>query len=317
MYRCILVPVDGTEVGEHALGLAAGVAGRAGATLHLVHVQVPMIVPAGVDAASLSGVWGQDHARPDRRYLEATAARLRAGYGIEVEEVILHGPVAPALEQYAGRCVAGLVVMSTHAHSRFSRLWRHGVVEHVSRHLEVPLLLSRYDPHDSAARPVGRRADLDHILVALDGESDPTRLLRHVQELGSVFRSRFTLLRVVGPVQARRGVGSGGRASSLQFLNALAERLRARGFDVRTRVIVSDTPAEVILGFAFARNTPGGRIHCIAMEAHPHGVLGRIIGSHTVDAVLRDTPVPVLLFEPVSRDDPREVTGPRLASGPG
>jgi len=38
MIRSILVPLDGSTFGEHALPMAASLARRAGATLHLVHV---------------------------------------------------------------------------------------------------------------------------------------------------------------------------------------------------------------------------------------------------------------------------------------
>jgi hypothetical protein len=38
MYRNIMVPLDGSTVGEHALPHALRIARRGGATLHLVHV---------------------------------------------------------------------------------------------------------------------------------------------------------------------------------------------------------------------------------------------------------------------------------------
>src|SRR6476646_4587418 len=39
--RAILVPLDGSPFGEHALPLAAGIARRAGAKLRVVHVHTP------------------------------------------------------------------------------------------------------------------------------------------------------------------------------------------------------------------------------------------------------------------------------------
>src|SRR5262245_29831390 len=41
-YRSLLVPVDGTPFGEHALPLALGIARRAGAYVRLVHVCRPV-----------------------------------------------------------------------------------------------------------------------------------------------------------------------------------------------------------------------------------------------------------------------------------
>src|SRR5689334_13590803 len=44
MFRSILVPLDGTKFGEHALPLAAELARRCDATLHLAQVITPVIV---------------------------------------------------------------------------------------------------------------------------------------------------------------------------------------------------------------------------------------------------------------------------------
>jgi nucleotide-binding universal stress UspA family protein len=316
MYRCIVAPVDGSEFGERALPLAAGVAGRSGATLHLVHVQVPHIAPAGIDAVSVH-VLREEERWPEREYLDGLATRLRDAHNIEVTAAFLHGPVAPTLERYSEDCCAGLVVMSTHAHSRFSRLWGGGVAEQVSRSLRIPVLLARADPQSDEVVDLHQPEELAHILVAIDGETDPAKLLEHAVSLGAPFRACYTLLRVAHP-SARPLGGATGRAAALQFLNVQAERLRARALDVRTRVLVSDSPADVILGFVYARNTPGGRISCLAMEAHPHGMISRMLGSHTLDAVLRDTPVPVLLYEPgPAQLHPRRVAGPRLSPGSG
>jgi nucleotide-binding universal stress UspA family protein len=314
MFRCVLAPVDGSDFGERALPLAVGVASRAGATLHLVHVQVPVIAPAGVDAAAGRPARELEESWSARDYLQELRDRLRAPHCIEVTAACLHGPVAPTLERYAFDCGAGLVVMSTHAHSRFSRIWRSSVAEHVSRNLPVPVLLTRCNPQEESLVDLSVPGEVRHLLVPLDGRVDPAPLLSRAMELGRPFGARYTLLRVVEPGLASLPASDMSRSAALQYLNAYAERMRADGLDVRTRVIVSDAPADTILAFVFARNTPGGPIDCVAMEAHPHGSLRRLLGTHTVDVVLRDTPVPVLLFEP-SDPSPREeritVTSPR------
>src|SRR4051812_31023159 len=42
MYRSLLVPLDGSPFGEHALPLALTLAKRCGAEIHLVHVMPPL-----------------------------------------------------------------------------------------------------------------------------------------------------------------------------------------------------------------------------------------------------------------------------------
>src|SRR3954454_9419204 len=41
-YRSLLVPLDGSPFGEHALPLALGIARRAGADIRVVHVHLPL-----------------------------------------------------------------------------------------------------------------------------------------------------------------------------------------------------------------------------------------------------------------------------------
>ena len=69
MYRSILVPVDGTAFGEHALALAATVARRTGAGLHLAHAHVPAIAPVGMDAVAAAGPWNDILKEQAREYL--------------------------------------------------------------------------------------------------------------------------------------------------------------------------------------------------------------------------------------------------------
>ena len=76
MYRCILVPVDGTAFGEHALALAASVARRTGATLHLAHVHVPAVSPVGMDAVATAGPWNEILREQEGEYLRGLAERI-------------------------------------------------------------------------------------------------------------------------------------------------------------------------------------------------------------------------------------------------
>jgi nucleotide-binding universal stress UspA family protein len=42
MYRALMVPLDGSSLGEYALPFALGIARRVGAALDLVHVCTPL-----------------------------------------------------------------------------------------------------------------------------------------------------------------------------------------------------------------------------------------------------------------------------------
>ena len=57
MYGNILVPLDGSTFGEHALPAALALARQSGATLHLTHVLLPLT--AGVSEATTEAALDQ------------------------------------------------------------------------------------------------------------------------------------------------------------------------------------------------------------------------------------------------------------------
>src|SRR5262245_29143798 len=113
MLRSILVPLDGSTFGEHALPLAIQLARRGGAVLHLVHVH--QIVPPATVAGGAVMASIDVHLRQDELAYLADAARRLAETGpLPVKTALIDGDVAPALGEYAGRINADVVVMSTH-----------------------------------------------------------------------------------------------------------------------------------------------------------------------------------------------------------
>src|SRR5262249_30980903 len=145
MIRSILMPLDGSTFGEHALPLAASLARSAGATLYLVHVHqvLPPETIAGVavmDSVDL-------HMRQDERaYLADVARRLRHAGPVAVEIALMDGEVVPALREYAQQQFIDLVVMSTHGRGALGRFWLGSVADELLRELPRPAILIR--PHD-------------------------------------------------------------------------------------------------------------------------------------------------------------------------
>src|SRR5690242_2476445 len=93
MLRSILVPLDGSDFGEHALPLAAAVARRCGATLHLAHVHR---APGGGPIPELLA------RQTEEEYLAGIARRLRARGPLALETALVGGgDVAAGLRDYA------------------------------------------------------------------------------------------------------------------------------------------------------------------------------------------------------------------------
>ena len=117
MYRSILVPLDGSSFAEQALPVAADIAIRAKATLHLVLVhQAPAVVAGPGEPVVLDP--GIDHQLRGEEggYLATVQRRLAEGDApLPVVTTVIEGPVADAVADYARLHAVDLVVMTTHA----------------------------------------------------------------------------------------------------------------------------------------------------------------------------------------------------------
>jgi nucleotide-binding universal stress UspA family protein len=305
MYRSILVPLDGTPFGEHALPVARGIAHRTGATLHLVHVHSVPVVPAAVESLPyLIPPLASPSTDDERAYLDGIAAAL-ADEGIAVTREVVVGPLTEALERCARTRAADLVVACTHCHEGLSRFWHRGVGEQILHDTAVPLLLIRAGDH--APEPRHART-FRHILIPLNGLPFAEEVLDHAVPLGRDLDAHFTLLRVVHPARTAGYMLLGPDAQISEFLleeeqqeaqaylERVAERLRTGGLRVRTRVVVDEEPARGIVGALQPAGLPP--VDLIAMLTHSRGPLTRLVLSSVTDEVLHHSPVPLLLCHP-------------------
>lgn len=310
MYRCILVPLDGTSFGEAALPHAVAIARRAGAVLQLAHVHLPPIIPSGAETAALPPVWIEMSWEEKRHYLDRVAQAIAAD-GVRVETRVMEGGIVPALERHAVRCAAGLIVMSTHGHVGLSRLWHHGVADQLARDLMLPIVLVRpRDEQPTAAFGSEPEPTFGNVLVPLDGSAEAELVIDHAVALGRCFGARYTLARVVSAAAPAAGAVSAlqGHTAARQYLNALAERLRARGLDVTTEVLPGAEPAPAILAhLRLVQDDVARRVDLIAVESPERGAVTRLLFRGTADELIRETPVPLLLFRA-----PKEVAESRL-----
>jgi len=288
MIRTILVPLDCSTFGEHALPMAAAAARQHGATLHLVHVHA-------------SESWAME-----RAYLKDIMRRLAGTVPVAVEAELLEGEVADALKGYARRTAADLVVMSTHGRAGVERLCLGSVADELTAALSVPVLLVRPGvgmPDLTAAK------GLRSIVVPLDGTPLAEKAIEPALDLGLAFGAEFTLVRVNAPAVLSAYVPEGAGLQSVQtilddaeaidrrdaadatrYLEAVADRMRARGAKVRTHVVLDGRPATGILAEADA-----DLADLIVIETHGRRGMARFFMGSVADTLVRGGGVPVLL----------------------
>jgi nucleotide-binding universal stress UspA family protein len=313
MLRSILVPLDGSTFGEHALPLAAGLARRAGATLHLVHVH--QILPP----TTISGVAVLDaldlHLRQDEQaYLADVARRLTDVCPVPVKTILVDGDVEPAIRNHADRIDADLVVMATHGRGAMGRFWLGSVADDLLRDLPRPILVVR--PHDEGKADFHRDPDLSTIVLPFDGSELAEQIIEPTVRLGELYDATYILVRVIEPALRTSYLPDGASVHSLShsvlteiqqmqkrlhdeaqtYLNQLANKLRERNLKVQTRVVIDEQPAVGLLVEAQARGAG-----LIAIETHARRGLSRMFMGSVADKLVRGGVVPVLLNRPVKR----------------
>jgi nucleotide-binding universal stress UspA family protein len=319
MLRRILVPLDGTRFGDHALPYAVDLARRARATLELVHVHHHVELDS--DLAAMPQYQFQQIGAADRRHdeeaaanalrvLEEKAAAIEGRHDVEVRTRLLVGRTDDAILAEAHDMVADLIVMATHARHGLARL-RHGSLSHVLvTHMNLPTLCVR--PVDSEG-PLPT-SNLRRVLVPLDGSAFAEQVFDALLPLVDVLRAEVTLLHVVWPRPllsagfdtAQRSIVN--REQALAYLREVAERYSGRLAAPVLTAFEDAQPADLVgtlLGL--------GEYDLVAMATHGRSGLSRMLMGSVAQEVLERTERPVLLYRPRLAPLPASVAEAREA----
>ena len=293
MYRSILIPLDGSAFGEYALPFALSLARRAGAQLHLAHVHV-------ASAPILADANDAELRAAERMYVDGLVQRIEAHWNVPITTILLDGPVAQTLDEYAVTTQADLVVMTTHGRGALSRFWLGSVADTLIRRVSMPVLLirPREQPLDLVHEPVVNR-----ILIPLDGSPLAEHMLTHATKLGRLMGSEYTLLQAIEPLSTAYGtelyavaaddqVMESLRTRAQAYLDRVAGQLRAEGLRVQTTTVVERAAAAIL------DNAHAHAVDLIALETHARSGLARWLVGGVADKVVRGATVPVLLHRP-------------------
>jgi nucleotide-binding universal stress UspA family protein len=136
----VLVPLDGSELAEAAVGPAGELMGPGGATLLLLQAVEP-VLPIAADGMSYAHPFDEEaELAAARTYLEGVAAQARAkGWTTEVEAVI--GYPASSIAAVAREQAVDVVAMATHGRGGMARLVLGSVATGVLQRAHVPVLV--------------------------------------------------------------------------------------------------------------------------------------------------------------------------------
>ncbi len=302
MFRSVVVPLDGSEFGEHALPTAVALARRAGARVELAHVHEPLTMPD----LRLPALEAEDRAARERArdYLDDVVARVTAAAPVAAVRTLLQGRPADALCEWLPTADADLVVMTTHGRGPLSRFWFGSVATELIQRLSVPVLLVRPQagPPGPAAGPHFRR-----ILIPLDGSPLAERVVPVAAAVAALTGAECRLLRVIPPVLTGGPLNPRRPATRRPAVEALEDEARAYlaavagrfpGPTPEAHVVADWPPAGAVLADADAH-----RADLIALATHGRGGLSRLLVGSVADKVARGASAPVLLYRPAAGGD--------------
>ena len=141
-YRRVVVPLDGSRLGESIIPFIRDIAGPLDMDIVLLRVVSPVVTQMN-DATSQIIIDDMAARTTEAREYLATIAPDLMGRGIHVQTRVRGGDPVPEILAAAREVSANLIAMSTHGRSGFTRLLFGSVAEAVLRQGEYPVFLMR------------------------------------------------------------------------------------------------------------------------------------------------------------------------------
>ena len=293
MIQTILVPVDGSPLGELGVHAAAVMARQTGAALLLLQA-------LGAHAPKNDETRAHQQAQA---YLAAQQARLTAD-GLRTRvEVVAADPVAAILHAVEQHQV-GLIAMSMHGARGLRHLMVGSVAESVLQRTRTPLLIVR------GPQP-RERTSFQRILVPVADAALAAPALAFLQEARIAGGSQVTLLHTMTPdLVAEPAMLSSARIAELstqaaresaprtaqaeEALQALGQRYLPAG--TWRAVVRSGLSDEEILGEARAAD-----MDLIVLSTHGRHGFDRVLHGSVAMSVLKQAEMPILLVHQTGR----------------
>lgn len=278
MFTTILVPLDGSEIAEAALGYAALLPSE---RVSLLRVE-PDERQGGVREEA---AWQAEAEAASVAYLDQRAEELRR-QGREVVPLVVRGDPAEQIVAHAGD--AGLIVMTTQGCGAGKRALFGSVADRVVRHAAAPTLVVR-----TKGRPAGPPR-VARVVVPIDGSELSLNALPIAARLAALLGVPVRLVRVVDSDPAHAGRQAGPPAATHREaaadLDAHARTLLSRNIAASTEVLEGNPASELLDAIV--------PTDLVVMSTRGRGGIGRWPLGSVADKLVHEASAPVLLVRP-------------------
>ena len=294
MYKRILVPLDGSPMGDRVLPYVRNLGRKLDAKVELFRVYDPhpeFFYPDPFD-------FQDRHVASERCREEAMTAMGTAKTHLEAAGVaataVVHGPetvqtdgervdhtfgsAAEHIVLEAEKDTDTLIVMSTHGRSGVGRWVMGSVTDKVLHAVKTPLMIIRAEDNDAVLD-----GTMGHIIVPLDGSPLAEKILPHAVALAKAMEAKVCLVRVTSD----KNVDDYERHA----MERLAERIRGQGVYSVEGVVLHGDPAMAIVDLT--HEYPDA---LVAMTTHGRSGMGRWLMGSVADRVVRHAAGPVMVL---------------------
>ncbi|UPV98870.1 universal stress protein [Halorussus gelatinilyticus] len=283
MFEQILVPVDGSDGSDAAVGHAADVADRFDAAVHVLFVastnrdSVTVVGSDVVDALESEGAAVVDSAEEDLRER-----------GVACESEVVQGDPATTIADYADSRGMDLAVMATRGRTGLSRYLLGSVTEKVVRLSDVPVLTVR--THDDARTSF----PYENVLAPTDGSRVANAAADRAVDLAAALDATLHAVSVVDDTSLGFDVRSAAAADELREAaeDAIAEVTASAddaGVEQVREEVLRGSVHRAILDYVDEED-----VDVIVVGTRGRGGTDRILLGSVTERLVRTSPVPVL-----------------------
>jgi nucleotide-binding universal stress UspA family protein len=263
----VLVALDGSTRSERSLPWVKLLAGEPELTLLRV---IEPIYALDVYAGTLLADLQED--------VEKYLAKMAGQVGKKVGTIVRTGPAAATILDVAAEIGADLIVATTHGGSKAVRRVFGGTTEQLLHGSDVPLLVV---PSWISKPPVAR---INKIVVPLDGSQVSEMILPLAWRLAQERGAEIVLTHVLtGPEDNKRFAELDGHFRSL------VEDLDKSWATAKVHIVRGKLPGALLDAIE------NEKADVVVMSAHGHGAMKRMLVGSDTSALIRETPVPVLV----------------------
>jgi nucleotide-binding universal stress UspA family protein len=293
MFQRILVPLDGSKLGEFALPYAAELAAAFGSDVDLLHVD--------------------DTKSPERQhmnqiYLEKMAERMlemtRNFSPVEANParanpVIRDGEPAAQTIEYAEKSGVNLLIIVSHGRSGIMPWSMGSTAARILQRTGKPVLFIRAQ---ETVTPTGFDSMFRRIILPLDGSTNGEAALPYIKALTTRIASELTFFRVIAPGYHIPTIGGLNYVSlpkaeidrlsdeARQYLDRISAEVEGSRATIKLEVRVGDAASEIIK-FATEQD-----FNLIALSSHGYSDVDRWTFGSVTHKVLHSSRTPVLLM---------------------